>query len=292
VGYNGIIASPLPFAVAARGAAVALADPGFVARSAAGAAVVGIGVAARGALQLRELDAAMTAAALSLVLGAGSTTIALEESPAVGARMNAFVHRADVDVDEVLRDAFGPWRNPVFREFLVTLRGLAADGGPAVEVVGVDTRADDPDQGFVEGVERLLGAPGGPVTYLGGVAHSAATALRIAGEDADRDPFGARLARRGVPYLSLALTVGHVAGDEVIAIPTGTERDLTAAGLDAHWLSATGVPPAVSRWFRQGRTMLAVGPRFDPDDPGGAHLSVASLGAAFATIGFVSLAHR
>jgi hypothetical protein len=104
-----------------------------------GADVIGLGVAARGALEVPALDDVFLGIARHVIEGGKVCTIAIEDTPASGQRMTDYLAGKIDDVGQVLHGAFRPFQSQRFAEFLHQLRGRRSE----VTIAGVDLDEDN-----------------------------------------------------------------------------------------------------------------------------------------------------
>jgi len=271
----------------ARTATTPFAGSTLIDRFAREADVIGVGIAARGALNLPALNDMFFDAALQVTDHQSFRTIAIEDTPASAERFNDYVSGGNNDLSRAMAGAFRPWRSQQFAKFLATLKARSRD----VRFVGVDTDASEPDEGFAMGVAELVRRVG-RVLYLGGVAHVAAAPVQISGEDSQRQPFGHLLRQRlpDVTYKALAVTVGDVLDEKAThTVPLEAEALFTSSRLGSHWVEPS-VAGELLRWFCSPRSMLAVGPVFDDSNLGRHHMVIQPT--AFDAIAFLKEAKR
>ncbi|WP_277213600.1 erythromycin esterase family protein [Isoptericola croceus] len=128
------------------------ADPGLVAGLVAQADVVGLATSTREAAEpFRFVDRATR-----LLLEQGFSTLALLENPRVTHLYDRYVTGGDVDVDQALAQAWGPWRTRAMRDALTWLREHNAGRETPVRVVGLGETQASPDD--YDRIAELLGS--------------------------------------------------------------------------------------------------------------------------------------
>jgi erythromycin esterase len=129
---------------------------------------------------------------------------------------------------------------------------------------------------------------GDRIVYWGGSGHTANSRTRSFSPSSTSEPehnAGSYLRDHyGPRYVSIGLTFDHGAVPDPVPPPPRAFADaaLGAAGLDAYLLDLHASRPApVGAWLTSPARVRLIGPRFDPDDNAGFHLTGGSLAEWF-----------
>lgn len=258
----------------------------------AGAAVVGVGESVRGARSGHELYQLKHRLLRFAVERCGFRAMALEESPASAATLDAYVRTGDGDAAAALATAWRPWQTEEFLDVLVWIRSFNTEHpDQPVRIVGVDTPGDHP---LAHNTLAWHERTNARVFYWGGMAHTAGGEENVGSfpphpSSPAMGPSDGSVLRRhlGDRYVSIGLTCHHGAdGDPLPAPPDNfAESTLEAAGIDAYLLDLRSVDSeAARRWITSPATTRVIGPHYDPDDDAAYFMSGGSLADWFDVI--------
>lgn len=195
------------------------------------AAIVGLGVNTREAHEIFNAVVETT----WLLIDYGFTTIALQDNQRVAELLDDYVTGGEVDVDDALTQAWGPWQIIEMRDALTQLRAYnQSTDGPDIRIIGLhDARAlpadydriiellTDRDQHVATQVEELL-------TIIRGAHDAGEHVLHVQG------------AHPGTPFVDLARRARDVAAE----LEPSPQRDAAVKLLDtvvAYHAEAIGV---------------------------------------------------
>ncbi|OON33162.1 hypothetical protein BSA16_01835 [Micromonospora sp. Rc5] len=209
------------------------------------ATVVGLGTSTRAAHELFGLVEHTTRA----LIRRGFRVVAVLDNQRVGELYDEFVRGADIDLDGVLGQAWGPWRTTEMRAALGWLRRHNQRRTDPVRVIAVGGSRVLPAD-YHRAVE-LLARLDAPTARRVGELFDVIRTAHDSGEHVQR----AHGTHPGTPFVDLART----ARDLVLALDGGPDRDEVLLMLDAiveHHANAIGVGHDVAREERSAADRL------------------------------------